>query len=274
MENKKQCGACELVINDLEPLRCGFCETLFHISQQCCGINLRPCRDIFAQGKVLFICPECRSLLNGRSIRAYMADLDSSQSNSTNGFATQLQQLSGLVEALSKKVDNISSASTQNKYSAASPLLGVPSESGTGVWPRLSAKRRRGDYDQSTRPASNKGTKAIDFENLSVPFIMPAAPKPVFWLYLSGFQPLISDDDVEKIVSRCLDINDPINVTRLVPKGKDVSQMTFLSFKIGLDPSIKQQALNAEIWPAGLMFREFMDQPKNPIRPMNIATRQ
>lgn len=271
---KKQCGTCELDINDLEPVRCGFCEAFFHISQQCCGINLRACKDIFVQGKVLFICLPCRSILSGRSIRAYVADLDSSKSTNTNSLASQLQQLSGMVEVLSKKVDNISSAPTQNNCPAASPMFTVSNENRTPVWPRVSAKRRRDDYDQTIRPTANKGTKAMNFEDLSVPFITPAAPTPVFWLYLSGFQPKITDEDVKQIVSRCLDSNESMNVIRLVPKGKDVSNMTFVSFKIGLDPTLKAQALNAENWPNGLMFREFMDIPKNLTRRMYTTSRE
>lgn len=270
---KKQCGACELEINDLEPMRCGFCEAFFHISQQCCGINLRSCKDIFAQGKVLFICSSCRSILNGRSIRAYVADLDSSQSTNTNSVASQLQQLSGIVEELSKKVDNISSAPARNNGPAASTIFTMSQENRTPVWPR-SAKRSRVEHGQIFRPAANKGTKEMNFEDLSVPFITPAAPKPVFWLYLSGFQPKITDKDVEKIVSCCLDSNEPMNVIRLVPKGIDVSNMTFVSFKIGLSPALKPQALNAENWPDGLMFREFMDQPKNVTRRMYSTARE
>lgn len=268
---KKICGACKLDVNDLEPLRCGFCEALFHISQQCCGINLRSCRDIFAQGKVLFVCPSCRNTLNGRSIRAYIADLDSIQSTNTNSFATQLQQLSDMVGVLSKKVDNISSVPIQNNYPVASPKR---NENRTPVWPRLGAKRRRANFDVETRPAVNKGTKEMNFEDLSVPFIMPAAPTPVFWLYLSGFQPMITDKDVEKIVSCCLNTNEAVNVIRLVPKGKDISKMSFISFKIGLNPDLKSHALNAENWPDGLMFREFMDQPKNVTHPVYITPRE
>lgn len=248
---KKQCGACQLEINDLEPVRCGFCEGCFHISQQCCGFNLRACKDVFTQGKVMFICTPCKIKLNGRSIRAYIADLDTPPSTTDNSLASSLQQLSGVVEALSKKVDAIASAPKTQ-----------PGDK-TPVWPRVGAKRLRSDFE---RPAVSKGTKEMSFEDLSVPFITPAPPKPVFWLYLSGFQPRIANKDVEKIVSRCLDSNEPMDVIRLVPKGLDESAMTFVSFKVGINPDLKQQALDAESWPDGLMFREFVDRPKNAAR--------
>ncbi|XP_055522500.1 uncharacterized protein LOC129716691 [Wyeomyia smithii] len=72
---KKQCGECKQAVNDIEPIRCGFCENCYHINQQCCGFNSRGCKDLFALGDIMFICPICRELLNGRSIRSYIADL-------------------------------------------------------------------------------------------------------------------------------------------------------------------------------------------------------
>lgn len=98
---------------------------------------------------------------------------------------------------------------------------------------------------------------------------MPAAIPAKFWLYLSGFQPLISPDDVQKIGGRCLDLSSPCDVIRLVPRGKDVSNMSFVSFKIGLDPSLEQRALLSSTWPDGLVFREFVDQPKNSRQTLN-----
>ena len=54
---------------------------------------------------------------------------------------------------------------------------------------------------------------------------------------------------------RCLCTTDPVDVVRLVPKGKDVTGMTFISFKIGLDPCMKDSALDLAAWPDGLQFR-------------------
>ncbi|XP_055608386.1 uncharacterized protein LOC129755769 [Uranotaenia lowii] len=107
------------------------------------------------------------------------------------------------------------------------------------------------------------GTKSIDLSDLSVPFVVPPPPAPKFWLYLAGLQPQITDEDVNKIVSRCLDITSSVEVKRLLPKGVDGSTRRFVSFKIGLDPSLKDAALNTTTWPTGMQFREFVDQPKN-----------
>lgn len=126
----------------------------------------------------------------------------------------------------------------------------------------MGVKRRREERPVVDVPIA-KGSKSIDLSDLSVPSIIPAEPPIKFWLYLSRLNPLITENDVQKIVSRCLNIVDSVDVVRLVPKGKDVSNMTFVSFKIGLDISLKDLALDPASWPSELHFREFVDLAKN-----------
>ena len=131
----------------------------------------------------------------------------------------------------------------------------------TPVWPKQSIKRRR-LYDKPNAIAlPSCGTSDIDLSDLSVPSIVNNANK--FWLYLSKLNPLVTDGDVQKIVSRCLNAPESVEVIRLVPKGKNIDSLTFVSYKIGLDPDIKTKALDSSSWPTGLLFREFVDQPKN-----------
>lgn len=262
---KKQCKECKLEVNDIEPVRCGFCDALFHISQQCCGFNHRANRDLFSQGKAMFICTDCRSELNGRSVKRYLEDNADSQTcpvvASSDNLSTQVQLLTDVVDKLSKKVDVL--ASGQASGSKTNKLLTPSNRS----WPRLSAKRPRVEQYDSAALNVDRGTRTIDLSDLSIGSIIPTPAPPKFWLYLSGFQPLISIEDVQKIVTRCLDLSAPGEVIRLVPKGKDVSNMSFVSFKIGLDPSIRERALLASTWLDGLVFREFVDQSKNSRRP-------
>ncbi|XP_055591008.1 uncharacterized protein LOC129743082 [Uranotaenia lowii] len=138
------------------------------------------------------------------------------------------------------------------------PLKGTPQ-----ARPSPNYKRRRGNDGLSLVSSTMTGTKSVDLSDLSVPFIVPPPPTPKFWLYLAGLQPQITDEDVSKIVSRCLDLTLPVDVKRLLPKGVDGSTRNFVSFKIGLDPAYKDVALSPLTWPTGILFREFIDQPKN-----------
>lgn len=258
---KKQCGKCEQDINDLEPIRCGFCDGFFHISQNCCGINARGLKDAFSTGKIMYVCQICRDELNGRSIRRFMAEQQQHQTDSSPlaSLPAQVREISDVVAALSKKIDDLSVKPQRNRSVSRS------ASSNTTVWPKLGMKRRREDRPD-VDVAIAKGTRSInlsDLGGLSVPSIIPPAPPEKFWLYLSGLNPLITDNDMKNIVSRCLGTTDPVDVVRLVPKGKDTSTMTFLSFKIGLNPDVKSLALDSATWPNGLQFREFIQLPKN-----------
>lgn len=255
---KKQCGECQLEINEIEPLRCGFCEVYFHISMQCCGFNLsRASKDLFSQGKAVFVCSNCRDKMNGRSVKQYFTDeLTHDTTPSPDGLPAQVQQLFNLVESLSDKVDKCIS-------------MDIPAERPSNrsrkgnAWPRLGVKRRRGNEGGPIGTSSVRGTNAIDLSDLSVPCLTPPISPPKFWLYLSGLHPLITAEDIQKITSRCLDLTTPADVVRLVPKEVDMTKLTFISFKVGLDPSLKELALDASTWPDGILFREFTDYSKN-----------
>lgn len=259
---KKECKECRMEVNDIEPVRCGFCDALYHISQQCCGFNYRTNRDILSQGKLVFICTDCRAELNGRSIKCYLEDKQKSNNippanvDASDSLSSQVQLLAGVVDKLSKKVDDLATAPVGSKPKQ----LLTPS---LRAWPKPGAKRPRVEQYDSSTLAIDRGIRSIDLSDLAISSIVPAPTPPKFWLYLSGFQPLISTDDVQKIVARCLDISTPCDVIRLVPKGKDVSNMSFVSFKIGLDPTLQERALQASTWLEGLAFREFVDQSKN-----------
>lgn len=200
----------------------------------------------------MFVCPVCRDELNGKSVRSYIDDKLKSHEPSSHSLPDQVQQLSTLVESLSQKVDSIAAAQNQSTR----PL----SVRNPSSWPRLGANRGQ---KQVITAKTDRGTNAIDLSGLSVASLTPTPAPPKFWLYLSGFQPLVTTDDVRKIVARCLNVTNSCDVVRLVPRGMDIKNMSFISFKIGLDPSLKQQSLLATTWPSGLLFREFIDEPKN-----------
>ena len=95
---KKLCGECKQAVNDIEPIRCGFCEDCYHINQQCCGFNSRVCKDLFA--------PECKELLNGCSIRSYMADMQLPQLEQP-AQTSHLTELPAQVQKLFEVVDGL-----------------------------------------------------------------------------------------------------------------------------------------------------------------------
>lgn len=192
--------------------------------------------------------------MNGKSVKSYFADTHAPNDNiPSSDLQNQVQQLFKLVEALTDKMDRCIP-----QYAFAGHAAPRPKEASS--WPRLGVKRRRGNDNLPITIPSDRGTNTIDLSDLSVSCLTPAVSPPKFWLYLSGLHPLVTAEDIQKIASRCLKLTVPADVVRLVPMGVDIAKLSFISFKVGLDPSIKDLALDASTWPSGILFREFIDQ--------------
>lgn len=195
-------------------------------------------------------------------MRAFIEEFKSSSaptSGVVDDLTRQVKQLTEIVATLGGKVDALvtnqqAGGSTQTPF--ASVVAGGSSfKPGTG---QRGNKRRRCDE----RP-SRTGTKTVVFEKLSISNITPKPDPPRFWLYLAGFNPLITDDDIKLIVSQCMGLPDlHPEVTKLVKKDADTSRYSFVSFRVGLDPEHEERALE-DIWPKGISFREFEDSSKN-----------
>lgn len=196
----------------------------------------------------------------------------------------QLAELCELVGKLKQQVDD-NHATVMTKLEQAPPKP---------VWPSIPAaslndspmppnaagrtnrpfKRRRGSKGELSetdfsRPSIPSGTGDLDLSDLQLSCpIAPTAPPPKFWMYLSGFNPRISDDDVEKVVKRCVGSEGEIEVSRLVPKDADTSSYTFVSFRVGLDPTLKCKALDLSTWPRSVRVREFIRNTKNDPPPL------
>lgn len=83
-----------------------------------------------------------------------------------------------------------------------------------------------------------------------------------FWLYLSGILPEVPESKVVELVESQLKTKN-LQVTKLIPRGKDIRTLTFVSYKIGVPLELKSTALASETWPRGIRFREFEDSRSN-----------
>lgn len=83
----------------------------------------------------------------------------------------------------------------------------------------------------------------------------------LFLLHFSAFHPTTTEGDISSLVRECLTIgeNQQMKVIKLVPKGRDPSTLNFVSFKVGLEEQLKNDALSRESWPQNVLFREFED---------------
>ena len=62
---------------------------------------------------------------------------------------------------------------------------------------------------------------------------------------------------IEKLVKNNLKTDKPVEVVKLVPKGKTLEELTFVSFKADVDMALKDLALSKSSWQKGIIFRSF-----------------
>jgi hypothetical protein len=93
------------------------------------------------------------------------------------------------------------------------------------------------------------------------------AAKEKKYIYASKFSNTTLPSEVSKFLSKKLDVSaDLLDCRLLVSPNKDVSRLNFVSFKIGVDLELFQKLLQPDIWPCGVMVREFTFRSKNFIR--------
>lgn len=84
------------------------------------------------------------------------------------------------------------------------------------------------------------------------------SPADKFWVYLTKISPEVTETDIEKLAKECLRV-DEVAVKSLIPRGRPSSTLSFISFKVGVDPESKSKALDPASWPQGIEFREFIE---------------
>lgn len=113
------------------------------------------------------------------------------------------------------------------------------------------------DNKSNQQPPLLHGTSSTLSPSNEIATVPPVQPK--LWLYLSRIAKDVSTDQICAFAKKRLGSED-IQVTRLVTKGRDISTLSFVSFKIGMDIALKPKALSSSSWPKGILYREFTDK--------------
>lgn len=198
----------------------------------------------------------------------HCADLfDNSHLRTITKHADEKSPLTSLTDAINSLQTEIKKISTKPVLSLQSPKL--------NRWPTASesirANKRPREFDSGVRTSSEcqSGSKHLNPNVVSVPI----STKPVdkFWLYFSRIKPDVTNEAIVEMVKANLGLDNNPDVVKLVAKGADTSNMSFISFKVGLDPALKNNALDPSTWPEGIMFRQFEDYSSQKFRRLSTA---
>lgn len=237
------CDKCAKPVKaDEESITCmGFCEQVTHA--KCAKLNSPFLKNINERKNLFWLCDECVKLMKMTRFKSSFSSVGCAVSSildcherAINDLKQAISNSGKQMEQLSKKVqDTVSTPST--------------SRISTGEPPQ---KRRRDERIKITNPLLG-GTKPST--SCSVSTVPP--PKELFWLYLSRIHPSVTTDAINNLAKECLQCDEAFKVIPLVRKDAVLNEMSFISFKVGMDKQLRDSALNPGTWPRGILFREF-----------------
>lgn len=230
----------------------GFCDGVFDLS--CTKMDRAAFKAYKKDSNILWFCNTCLEMLINRSYKVDPAPSTPPVTTEPNEFiAMEFQKLSVEISNNRKLIEDLA---TKIQYvPVQTPKLSEPVWRAVGT-PTNPAKRRAvEELVPATRTQPICGTKNVNNAGLK---IIP----PKFWLHLSKFETAMSENDVSAFVSEYLSSND-IQCIKLVPKGRDLSTMKYVAYKVGIDLNLEQLALTPSTWPVGLFVRPFKDYGSN-----------
>lgn len=217
----------------------------------CSGVSRALLGYFTSHRKNLFwMCDKCAELFENSHLRSITRHADEK---------SPLVSLANAIDNLQTEIKKISTKSTLTLQSPKPNPWPIVSE------PLRANKRPR----ERTSAECQSGSKQLNQNVVSV--AVSEKPANKFWLYLSRIRPDVTNEAISAMVKANLGLDIDPDVVRLVAKGTDTSNMSFVSFKVGLDPSLENTALDPSTWPEGIMFRQFEDYGSQKFRRISTA---
>ncbi|XP_065093591.1 uncharacterized protein LOC135714202 [Ochlerotatus camptorhynchus] len=246
------CDQCAKPVKcDEESVSCmAFCDRMIHLKCGCTKLNKAFLYIVHTSPNLFWMCNECAKLMKCARFKTAVSSF-----GSVINSITERQEIvhAELRKEMAKQEQQIAQLSKRI-------ALTTPTNSDFMRQPPL--KRRRDEGSLTGKPLVG-GSKAVTGDNAFTEVLTVPEPTELFWLYLSRIHPSVKSESIEKLVKGCVQCEDPIKVVPLVKKGSDISRMSFILYKVEMDPKLREAALRSDTWPKGILFREFEDGSKN-----------
>lgn len=247
------CAICSTAINpngDPLHLSCsGVCGRLFHA--HCAGVSESTLSELLADCGLCWLCKQCDALRKSKK-PVLFPEIEAALVNSMDGIFSSLGNAinsirADLLHRLKQDLfsESASFDSAYGKRDAWCPLrtslpLDLPSRHlPPAPWPAV-----------PPAPAMQQGTgSGSTYDPVFV------APRPQSLHVIN-----VTDKHVITMVTNRLAFApSDVVVRRLVKLGANVETMSFVSFKVGVPSSKREDYLTPATWPPSLVFREFID---------------
>lgn len=233
----------------------GFCAAVFH--PKCSGLPESMQGEVARIKQLYWLCVSCSKLMDDIRFR------NSVKSAHEAGCAEQFTEHNDILSTL--KAEMMCELKSEIRSNFAILLNSNSLTPKTSKRPIRDSTRVRRIFANTAKPSQGVkkrvlvGEGSAEFPCVMVPNINKNEPK--FWLYLSRISPEVTTEQLASMVKSRLD-SDEIMVFRLVPKGRDIGTLSFVSFKVGIKQELKAKALSTSTWPRGVYFREFEEKSR------------
>lgn len=254
MDANNICFSCTCELLDADTIICkGFCRSSFHMK---CVNQDSDIRDrVKSTSQLFWMCEGCTEMMLNANFRQTIVSTNTVIQLVREEHNQVLEELRNGIKQNSDKINSLLQVNTMTDGSSQSNNTSFAA-------PQITRKRRRLQEAEDTTSnhdavSVNKteGTKEVDAA-VVVPLAAPREKK--FYLYLSGFAPEATVNEISDLVMKNLNCtNETVDVAKLVPKGKNLCELTFVSFKVGIGLHLKDLALQSSSWQKGIVFREF-----------------
>lgn len=248
------CQKCKKTVSESDGIFCrGYCGAVFHAICVKIDSSMKDMLGIHEKN-VFWMCDSCAELFANDQFRTISKEhrcQSAALPAAMEAMKSDIVEIHSAINALSAKVESI----------PRTPVSTFLSGQNGPTWNRNTPKRLRTSDGTPAKPTVH-GTRSLVGSVKTV-----SLDAELVWVYLSAFETCTTENDIATLASDCLalDPNCKPKVVKLVPKGKDLSALNFVSFKIGVPKHLRTAALACETWPEGIQFREFENRRSSTI---------
>lgn len=199
---------------------------------------------------VLWNCEHCSISTFTKFVCHKLSEISNKQPvvNDQDAILSRLDLLTSEMEKMKKNVDSLSSSDFDI------PIGGKRSRTGQlrPLTPRVQGSRFEWPKAQTT-----SDTQAVQGTNVECTSLK-AVEVPSFF-HVSRFNTATTEEELKTWISERLQLDDDqsIKCWRLIPKGRELSTLEFVSFKIGVLKEHEKKIMDPSVWPTNITVRPF-----------------
>nr|XP_029730479.1 uncharacterized protein LOC115267536 [Aedes albopictus] len=258
------CHSCARSMNAAEVVCRGFCKATFHFS--CANVSEELYNEALGKPAYFWMCPGCREIMGNARFKNALSSMNAATIEVNDTYQKLIEDMkSEIKDSLIAEIRQ----EIKGGFNMLSPAVLSPHPRFFNFNNQNPPKRRRDD-EASTSDQPSKILRGAGPSIANVAVTRVDRPVDQFWVYLSKISPEVSETDVVKLVKDCLH-TDEVAVKSLIPRGRSLSTLSFISFKVGVSRELETKAMDPMSWPQGIEFREFIEEEER--RPQNFGSR-